>query len=215
MKKFKAVIFDMDGVIFDSEKLYMQCCIESAEIFGVQDIENTVFSCIGLNTQMTHAFYKKKYGDDFPIEDFWKECTGRFAKKSQDGLLPVKDGARELLVYLKDKKLPTAIASSTRSGIVKRELEAAELISYFDVIVGGDEVEKSKPEPDVFLLAAEKLGFNIKDCAVIEDSINGIKAARASGGFVIMVPDLVQPVEEMKIFTDIIFPSLTEVKSFL
>lgn len=213
MNRFKAVIFDMDGVIFDSERLYMQCCMEAAEVFGVEDMENTVLACIGLTTQMTHAIYKKKYGEAFPLEAFWKEATSRFAAKAQGGLLPVKEGTEELLRFLKNKTLPVALASSTRTEMVVRELKAAGLMEYFDVIVGGDQVQKSKPEPDIFLLAAEKLGYAAADCVIIEDSLNGIRAARASGGYVIMVPDLVQPEEtDAQSFTDRIFTSLTEVR---
>lgn len=205
----KAFIFDMDGVIFDSEKLYLQCCIEAAEIFGINDIEEVVLSCIGLTTEKTHERYRQAYGDDFPLEEYWKEATSRFRKKAEGGLLPVKDGAGEILAKLSDREIPTALASSTRTEMVMRELKAAGLDKYFNVIIGGDMVTKSKPEPDIFLLAAEKLGFEAKDCAIIEDSRNGIRAARAAGGFVIMIPDLVQPTdEEREKYTDIVLSDL-------
>ncbi len=216
MKKFGAIIFDMDGVIFDSERLYMQCCREAAEIFGADNIEEVVLSCIGLNTEKTHERYRSAYGDDFPLAEFWKEATTRFAGKAQGGLLPVKDGAAEILEKLKNDGMPVALASSTRTEMVIRELTAAELDGYFNVIIGGDMVTKSKPEPDIFLLAAEKLGIKIEDCAVIEDSMNGIRAARASGAYVIMVPDLVQPTEEdSQLYTDAVLPSLNEVREMI
>lgn len=215
LPSYQAVIFDMDGVIFDSERLYLQCCKEAAEIFGADHIEQTVLACIGLTTEMTHAHFCSVYGEDFPLQAFWKEATGRFAAKAQGGLLPVKAGAAELLKMLRQQHIPTALASSTRTGMVLRELSAAGLQSCFDVIIGGDKVSRSKPEPDIFLLAASQLGFAAKDCIIIEDSLNGIRAASAAGGFVLMVPDLVTPGEEdIRLYTNQVLPSLTEVMHF-
>ncbi len=202
----------MDGVIFDSEKMYMECCIQAAKIFGAENIEKVVLSCIGVNTENTFRIYREAYGDDFPLEEFWKEATGRFAEMAQDGLLPVKEGAQALLSFLREKNIPLALASSTRTEMVLRELKAAGLDGYFDVITGGDMTSKSKPEPDIFLLAAEKLGVSAADCIIIEDSFNGVRAARAAGAFVIMVPDIAQPDDEMKMAADLILPSLVEVR---
>lgn len=215
MNNFKGIIFDMDGVIFDSERLYLECCMEAAAIFGIDDMENTCMSCIGLNTEKTLARFSEVYGKDFPVNDFWKEATSRFAQKVQNNLLPVKKGARELLEYLKNNNVPIALASSTITGRVRSELAAAGLINYFDVIVGGDMVTKSKPEPDIFLYAADKLKIPAKNCCIIEDSFNGVRAAHASGAFVIMVPDLIQPTEEIALLADIILPSLTDVGKYL
>ncbi len=215
MTNFKGIIFDMDGVIFDSERLYLECCMEAAAIFGIDDMENTCMSCIGLNTERTLARFSEVYGEDFPVNDFWKEATSRFAQKVQNNLLPVKKGARELLEYLKNNNVPVALASSTITGRVRSELAAAGLINYFDVIVGGDMVDKSKPEPDIFLYAADKLKIPAKNCCIIEDSFNGVRAAHASGAFVIMVPDLIQPTEEIALLADMILPSLADVGKYL
>ena len=156
-----------------------------------------------------------RFTEKIPVNDFWKEATSRFAQKVQNNLLPVKKGARELLEYLKNDNVPVALASSTITGRVRNELTAAGLIDYFDVIVGGDMVNKSKPEPDIFLHAADKLRIPAKDCCIIEDSFNGVRAAHASGAFVIMVPDLVQPTEEIALLADMILPSLTDVGKYL
>lgn len=214
MNKFKAVIFDMDGVILDSERIYMECCMEVGEKYGAENIEETCLSCIGLNTERTLARFEEIYGKDFPLSLFWEEATSRFTEKAQSGLLPVKKGARELLDYLKNKNVLTALASSTKYEKVCSELTAAGLIDYFDVIVGGDMVEKSKPEPDIFIHAANRLGVQAKDCCIIEDSINGITAACASGAFVIMVPDLVYPTDLDMDNTDCVLPSLVDVREY-
>ena len=135
-------------------------------------------------------------------------------ERFEKNLIPVKEGVVELLEYLKREGAGIAIGSSTRTDIVKMELRDAGLIDYFDVIIGGDQAKASKPAPDVFLLAAAGLGADIKGCVIIEDSFNGVRAARASGGVVFMVPDLLQPTEEIRAMTDRVFTSLTEVKEY-
>ncbi len=214
MNGFKAVIFDMDGVIFDSERLYLGCCMEAGQKFGLENMEETCLACIGLNTEKTLALLNDRFGSKVSIDEFWRYATGRFAEKAAGGLLPVKKGARELLEYLKNKNVPIALASSTKYEKVCSELTVANLIQYFDVIVGGDMVTKSKPEPEIFLHAANLLGIAAKECVIIEDSFNGIRAANASGAFVIMVPDLLQPTAEISKLTNIIFPSLIDVKEY-
>ncbi len=214
MKKFKGIIFDMDGVIFDSERLYLDCCMQAAEIFNIDDMEKTCLSCIGLNTEKTLARFSEVYGRDFPVNEFWNEATSRFAEKLRNNLLTVKTGARELLEYLKNDNMPVALASSTITERVHNELTAAGLIDYFDVIVGGDMVEKSKPEPDIFLHAADKLKISARDCCIIEDSFNGVRAAHSSGAFVIMVPDLIQPTDEISGLANKVLPSLSDVKKY-
>ncbi len=211
----KAVIFDMDGVIFDSERLYMECCKEAAEIFGADNIESVVISCIGVNLEKTLRIYREAYGKDFPLDDFWHETTSRFRKKTHGGLLPVKDGAKEILELLKKNNIPLAIASSTKVGMVCDELKAAGLFDYFDIIVGGDMVSKSKPDPEIFLFAAQKLGYEASDCIIIEDSFNGVRAAHASGAYVIMVPDLVMPDDQIKALADAVLPSLGKAGEYL
>ena len=212
MKKYEAVIFDMDGVIFDSERMYMECCRQAAKVYGAENIENVVMACIGVNTENTLRIFRQAYGEDFPLDDFWKDATGRFSEMAQGGLLPVKDGARELLEFLSDNNIPLALASSTKTEKVILELGAAGLDGYFDVITGGDMTDKSKPEPDIFLLAAERLGKKASDCVIIEDSFNGVRAARAADAFVIMVPDIAKPDDEMKKAADLILPSLLAVR---
>ena len=110
----------------------------------------------------------------------------------------MKAGVEELLKYLKETGYKIAIASSTRSALVKEQIEDAGLMKYFDVIVGGDQVKKSKPEPDIFLKAAELLVVKPENAYVIEDSYTGIRAAKSAHMRPIMVPDMVQPDEEMQ-----------------
>ena len=212
--ELKNVIFDMDGVIFDSERLYIECNKEVAARHGITDmqlIEDVSKKCIGVTSTETRRIMRECLGEDFPLEAVWSEASKLFGEKADNGKLPVKPGVNEILQFLKDRGVRTAIASSTKTEIVKKELRNAGLIDYFDEIVGGDMIKRSKPEPDSFLTAAESLGVKAEECYIIEDSFNGIRAAKASGGFPIMVPDILQPDDEIKEKAGIILDSLLEV----
>ena len=207
--KYSAVIFDMDGVIFDSERVYMECCIKAAEKFGAENVEEVVRKCIGVTNEMTMQILREFFGADFPVDDYWKASIGYFWDfYNEHGALPMKKGVVEALTYLKEKGYPLAIASSTKTETVTKQLTDAGIVDFFTLIVGGNMVSRSKPAPDIFLKATELLKVEPGECFVIEDSYNGIKAAYAAGIPVVMVPDLLPPTEETKEKTVAILPSL-------
>ena len=209
------IIFDMDGVIFDTERLYIECCRPAAEKFGLADIENVARECIGLTDPETKRKMRERYGEEAPLAAFDQEVLRIFMERYKKEGLTVKEGAEELLRYLKRAGARIALGTSTEHDIVEEELRGAGLLEYFDVLACGDMVARSKPEPDVFLLAAEKLGAAPADCIIIEDSFNGVIAARRAGATVFMVPDLLEPTDEIRAMTDKVFGSLREVKEWL
>lgn len=211
----QAVIFDMDGVIFDSERLVIECWQEIAEKYNIPNIEDACRECVGINAKATREKMKLRYGQDFPYDEYKAEMSALFHTRYAEGRLPMKKGIRELLEFLQEKKISVAIASSTRRTVVTQEIKDAGLLSFFDALICGDMVEKSKPAPDIFLKAAEVLKAEPKDCFVIEDSYNGIRAAKAAGMRPLMVPDLLSPTEEMTELSETILPSLFEVKTYL
>ena len=208
----KAFIFDMDGVIFDSERLYIDCCIEVAEKLGMDQIVETCHRCIGVTTEVTRAILLETYRDIDLVDRFREQSVALVRSKIDSGLLELKPGVRELLDFLRAKGCHIAIASSTRTDIVEKELADAGLIGYFSAVVGGDRAQRSKPNPDIFLKAAELLGEKTENCVVIEDSFNGIRAAKAAGMTAIMVPDQLVPDEEIRGLADFVLPSLLVVK---
>lgn len=209
--KIEAVIFDMDGVIFDTERVVIEGWKKMAERRGVQDIEKACIACIGTNYQKTKEIMKSIYGQDFPYDQYRTEAREIQAVWIKENGLPQKNGVRELLEFLKSKDIKLALASSTRVDKVKEELEDADFLKFFDLVIGGDMVENSKPSPEIFLKACHELSVEPENAWVIEDSYNGIRAAYSAGCVPIMVPDILQPDDEMLEKANYIKPSLVEV----
>ena len=210
----KAVIFDMDGVIFDSERVICDLWLEIAKENDIPGIEELMLKCIGLNDKATDDLFTNTYGDRFPYAEFKKQISVEYHSRYDGGRLPMKPGVKELLSFLKANNVKTALASSTKVETVTNQLRDAKILDYFDVVIGGDMVKNSKPNPEIFLKAAEKLGIDPKEVYIIEDSFNGIKAAHAANAFPVMVPDMLEPNEEISALCHRIFKDLLEVKDY-
>ena len=208
---FDAVVFDMDGVIFDSERAILLCWKEIAQKRGFSNIEETFYKCIGVTNARTKEIVLEDYGQDFPYDEVDSEAMVLFKERYSDGRLPLKQGVNELLEYLKDNKIKIALASSTRREKVLLQLEAAGILKYFEKIVAGDMVERSKPAPDIYLKACEELGVEPQKAYAIEDS----RSASAAKLRPIMVPDLLPATEEMVNLCEVVLNNLLEVKEYL
>lgn len=211
----KAVVFDMDGVLFDTERLCLESWSMVAKKQGIQGMEEVFSQCIGLNANDTKALIMKHYGEEFAYDEFKVQASEWFWKYIEDNGLPVKLGVKRLLPYLQQAGYQIGLASSTRYDSVINHLKQAEIIDYFSVIVTGDMVEHSKPLPDIYLLACKKLNVEPEEAYAIEDSPNGIRSASAAGMKPIMVPDMIAPDEEMKELSFLICSDLVEVMKFL
>ena len=211
----KAVIFDMDGVILDSETLVFYCWKVVADKYGVKGIEDACTECLGINSVETKKRFLKRYGSDFPYDEYKSEMSAMFHKKAAEGELDLKEGVKELLTFLKENGFKIALATSTREVVARQELKQAGILSYFDALVCGDMIEKSKPEPDIYLAAAKTVGVEPKECYAIEDSYNGIRSAYSAGTDAIMVIDRLLPNEEMEKKCCYICSSLLEVKKYI
>ena len=193
----KAVLFDMDGVIFDSERAVVDSWVVVADEEGIPDIESFCVKALGINSAATRELWFSIYGDKYPYDELNQRRRNIFRERFDAGLVAIKPGVIELLKYLKENGIKTAVASSTSSASVIHEIKAAGLYDYFDEIVCGDMIEHSKPAPDIYLYAAEKLGLKPEDCLALEDSQNGIRSAYAAGCKTVMVPDLDGTTEEI------------------
>ena len=209
-----AVIFDMDGIIFDTERLYIESWKAVGEEFGLENVVEMAYKIIGVNETMSRKVFTEYY-QGMKDYDLCRKRLSEVFHSRYDGRIPVKPGVREILAFLKEREIPIALASSTRIETVQRELKEAGLYQAFDHIIGGDMIKQSKPAPDIFLAAAQKLGAAPENCYVLEDSHNGIRAAAAAGMHPIMVPDLLEPTDEMQKLAETICPSLNEAIDYL
>ncbi len=209
--RYKAVLFDMDGVIFDSERAVIDCWKLVAPESEFPDIDVFCRRALGINAAATRELWFSMYGDSIPYDELNERRRALFRERFDAGLVAIKPGVVELLRYLKENGIKTAVASSTSSASVIHEIKAAGLFDYFDEIVCGDMIQRSKPAPDIWLEALRRLGIDAADAAAIEDSFNGVKSAHAAGLYTIMVPDLIQPDDEIRGLADVVLPSLNEV----
>ncbi|MBD5158113.1 MAG: HAD family phosphatase [Butyrivibrio sp.] len=208
------IVFDMDGVLFDTQKIYCKAWEEAAGVLGIPDIGEPLRRCIGMNRNDQEAILKDFYHDSFPYDDFYREKDKAFDAILSKGV-PLMKGTREILEFLKEKGARVAIASSSRVGMVEDNLKNTGLTGFFDKIVGGNLVTHSKPNPEIYLKACELLGVKPEESYAVEDSYNGIRAASAAGMRVIMVPDMQPPTEETDALIYKKFDSLLDFKDWI
>jgi HAD superfamily hydrolase (TIGR01509 family) len=213
--QYQAVVFDMDGVIFDTERLVIEFWKEVAKKHNIPNVEHTCIQCLGTNRVRTREIFLENYGADFPFDPYRAEVTELFNTHYKDVPLPTKPGIRELLSYLQEQDIKVGLASSTAQHLVRDEIGTAGLLPYFQTLVCGDMVEHSKPAPDIFLKACEILNADPTKSIAIEDSFNGIRSAHCAGMTPIMVPDQVQPTDEIRTLAFHVMPSLLDVLNWL
>lgn len=211
----KGAIFDMDGLMFDSERLvcsiWQEMMDENGYKFSVDIFKNT----IGLRQDKSKEFYTSLYGKDFDYDGFKIQSRERFYKRIERDGVPVKKGLFELLDYLKSQKIKMAVATSTSAQTALKVIRKSGVYDYFDSFVCGDDVKNGKPHPEVFLTAAERIGISPCQCIAFEDSINGIKSAFAANMTTVMVPDFLQPTDEIRDKISFLCKSLDEAIEFI
>ena len=215
MDKINTVIFDMDGVIFDTERVYLETWTEVFEKYGYNMTREIYTSVMGIGRKNVMNTFKSIYGDDLPIDNMYKEKDEILYRKIEKGEIPTKDGVEEVLKFLKENNYNIALATSAKRNRVDKHLNDSNLKGIFDVIVCGDEVKKSKPNPEIFLYVANKLNINRKNCIVIEDSLSGVKAGNNAGMLVVNIPDLRECDDEMKKYSHKVFKNLIEFKEYM
>lgn len=209
----KGFVFDMDGVLLDTESICDRTWKMAAKDFGISKDEamRIIGLCRGTNKATSREIILRELGADFDVDSYMK-CTSDYFKKieSENGVKKMPF-AKECLEYLKSKGYKLALASSTRKLVVERELNDAGLLNFFEVLTCGDMVSCSKPDPEIYMTSVEKLGLSANECVAVEDSLNGLKSAKRAGLYTIMVPDRVAPNEETALVSDYVFKSLKDI----
>lgn len=192
MNDISAIIFDMDGVILDSETICDKAWITAAAEMHIPDINPAITACLGTNKADTVLILRDLYGPDFDTAFFMNRTSELFREiEAESGVLLMPYAAETLSALQKRYRL--ALASSTRECIVRKQLAEAGVLSFFETITAGDMVVHSKPDPEIYRRACVSLGLEPGECVAVEDSPNGIKSAYAAGLLPVMIPDKVQP----------------------
>jgi HAD superfamily hydrolase (TIGR01509 family) len=193
----QAVVFDMDGLLFDTERLYEEATLAAAVELGCEMDTAFFRSTIGSPWTVIHGLLLDRYGTTFAADEL-KARARRIFDDLVDRRPLLKPGVLELLALLDDLDLPRAIATTSSRPTVQRHLEAHDLVDRFHQIVAHGDYARHKPAPDPFLKAAELLSVAPELCLALEDSHNGVRAASAAGMMTVMVPDLLPPTEEIR-----------------
>ncbi len=211
----KGVIFDMDGLMFDTERIYGIYWREvSAELGYPMDDELITAMCGAVRDfQITRIV--ERFGDAVPAGEIIDECIRRTRAHIATHPIPFKAGLVELLTALREREIPVAVATGTRRVSADDMIARAELSAYIDAMVCGDEVSACKPDPEIFLKAAGLIGVPPQDCIVLEDSFNGIIAAHAAGAQPVMIPDTMQPTDDIRALCTHVLTRLDEVIGLL
>ncbi len=210
-----AVVFDMDGLMFDTERVFVQAWDYAGEKMGIGKAGFMTIKTLGMNVELSRQVWIEEFGDRYNEEELRKYSREFRDNYYANNKVPVKKGLYVLLDYLKEHGYKLAVASSSPRWEVERHLKDAGVFECFQAVVCGDMVSKSKPEPEIYLRACELLGEQPEDCLALEDSRNGLLSAHRAGMRVIMVPDLWEADEEVKSFLWNMCTDLEEVKVFL
>lgn len=207
----KAVIFDMDGLMFDTEALAKKGWLVIGREMKLPITDEILHRVVGMNAARVEQECVAYFGPGFDYYRFRDLVDSYMRQTLEENGVPLKRGLRELLEFLHASGFKMAVASSSSRATVEHHLENTGLSGYFGALVCGDMVERSKPAPDIFLRAADELGTPPCDCLVLEDSANGIRAAHAAGIRSVMIPDLIEPTAELRSLASSVCESLHDI----
>ncbi len=210
LERPRAVVFDMDGLLVDSERVARGVWQAAATDCGFTLTDDVYLTLIGAGPDDAEAMLAERFGASFHVPTFRRRRTARMRDIIEAAPLPFKPGARELLAFVATLEMPIGLATGSSREDVRQRL--GELVNAFHTIATRDDVARPKPNPDLYLAAAASLGVGPADCVAIEDSFSGVRAAAAAGMTVLMVPDLAQPTPEVAQLTAGVFQSLVDVR---
>jgi HAD superfamily hydrolase (TIGR01509 family) len=193
-----AIILDMDGLLLDTEPISLRVWKQAASELGYDLDEDVCGRMIGVSQANNRAMLLQHFGSGLPVDELVERAQSHYRRVLDEGGVPHKPGLIEFIRFLNERRIPRAVATSTHTDLAAHKLQQAGVLQHFDVLVGGEQVSRGKPEPDIFLKAAERLGHRPEDCVVLEDSAPGIRAAVAARMRPILIPDLREPTLETR-----------------
>jgi HAD superfamily hydrolase (TIGR01509 family) len=193
----RAVIFDMDGLMLDTEKPVVDVWVQAAEIKGWKVDAAAAYRTIGINEASTKALLMHEYGPDFPYDAIRKELNRIMTEKIEKEGIAHRPGLLTLLDHLASCNIPMAVATSSNRKSTLWKLQKAGIQDRFTTLVCGDEISRGKPAPDIFLRAAELLGKKPEECLGFEDSPAGLQGLQAAGIRSVFIKDVVEPSPEI------------------
>ncbi len=208
---FQAAIFDMDGLLLDTERVCIEIFEQACQAVGVPFLRDLYLSVIGRNAAGIEATLRAGYGPDLDYMQLHNEWRTRYNAVVKHQAIPVKQGVIELLEWLKAEHIPTAVATSTQRDVASIKLRLSGLDRYFDAVATGCEVSQGKPHPEIYLLAASRLDVAPTQCLAFEDSNNGVRSAVAAKMIAYQIPDLVMPSDDVVALGHRIRPTLSDV----
>ncbi len=209
----EAVIFDMDGLMLDSERVMVDCWSRAAQGMGLQVEQRHWLRMVGHGDAACRAILRELMAEDTAME--LAVCCHALYEAEMEAGLPLRPGVVELLDWLRLRGIACGVATSTHRPRAPRKLQSAGLFEYFTAVTCGNDVTRAKPAPDIYLLAAQRLRVAPADCLVLEDSPAGVRAALAAGMHAVQVPDLVAPDEEVRALGHTIVASLHDARAML
>jgi len=215
LRDITAVIFDMDGLLLDSERVALATFVDACREFGFEPDVEVYYRCIGGNDVRTRQILTEGYGRRFPFDDINERWHSNYEDVAANRPFPLKPGALRLLQFLEARRIRKAVVTSTRRESAIRKVSNAGLLQFFEFVIGGDEIRRSKPDPEIYLTACRRLREIPEHCLALEDSDNGVLSASAAGLQVIQVPDMLEPSSEVKTLGHTILPSLLDVETLL
>ena len=215
MNNIKAVIFDMDGLLLDTERVALSTFVAACRKHDFEPDVNIYYKCIGTNDVRTKEILLEGYGRDFPYEainELWRDL---YHIETWEKPISPKAGALNLLQHLEQRGMRRVVVTSSHHSSALKKLANCKMLHYFDFVLGGDQVKQGKPHPEMYLTACARLGEEPAQCLALEDSDNGVRSATSAGLVVIQVPDLLSHSPEVKAFGHRIVRSLTEVETMM
>lgn len=213
-KPVKAALFDMDGLLIDSEAVYLRAMQAAARSFNREMSLDFCHSMIGIPRAECNGMIQELYGAAFDLEEF-REVYSANVRQVMEAQVPIKAGVVGVLDLLAERGVPCAVATSALRATAESHLGGAGLLPRFATLVGRDDVERAKPFPDIYLEAARRLGVAPGNCVAFEDSSPGLTAAHAAGTMAIMVPDILQPSDEVRAKCLHVAPDMVAVERLL